>query len=83
MGDALEWEPWNWDLWNTPREPDDEESSLDLIRKKLREADEESWPKKERGRRLSTTFGASLEMPDDSSSSQPDPTPYHRPIDGL
>lgn len=23
MGVALEWEPWNWDLWNTPLEPDE------------------------------------------------------------
>jgi hypothetical protein len=38
MGVALEWEPWNWDLWNTPQEPDDDDASLELLRQKLDEA---------------------------------------------
>ncbi|MFH1763718.1 MAG: hypothetical protein ABIF09_05950 [Gemmatimonadota bacterium] len=38
MGMALEWEPWNWDLWNTPLEPDDDEVSLELNRQMLEEA---------------------------------------------
>ena len=37
MGVALEWEPWNWDLWNTPQEPDDD-ASREVGREKLDEA---------------------------------------------
>ena len=33
-----EWEPWNWDLWNTPKEPDDDDSDLGIFREKLDEA---------------------------------------------
>ena len=33
MGVALEWEPWNWDLWDTPLEPDDDDASLEGHRK--------------------------------------------------
>jgi hypothetical protein len=36
MGVAA-WGPWNWDLWNTPLEPDDD-ASLELYRQKLDEA---------------------------------------------
>ena len=43
MGVALEWEPWSWDLWNTPLEPDDDESGLGLFREKLDEAPEAGW----------------------------------------
>jgi hypothetical protein len=38
MGVALEWEPWNWDLWDTSLGPDDDDASLDVYRQKLDEA---------------------------------------------
>jgi len=38
MGVAKEWEPWSWDLWNTPLEPDDDDVSLELYVGKLDEA---------------------------------------------
>ena len=38
MGIALEWEPWNWDLWNTPLEPEDDDASRESFRQKLDEA---------------------------------------------
>ena len=38
MGVALEWEPWNWDLWDTPLEPDDDSAILELLRQKIDEA---------------------------------------------
>jgi len=47
----MEWESWNWDLWNTPLEPDDDEDSLDLIREKVREAEEEPWQNQDRATR--------------------------------
>ena len=41
VGVALEWEPWNWDLWHVPLEPDDDSESLELWMRKLEEALEE------------------------------------------
>lgn len=38
MGVAKKWEPWSWDLRNTPQEPDDDEAGLDLLKQKLKEA---------------------------------------------
>jgi hypothetical protein len=38
MGVAKEWEPWSWDLWNTPQAPDDDSAILELLRQKLDEA---------------------------------------------
>ena len=37
MGAAPQWEPWNWDLWDTPQEPDDDEASRGLYQRKLDE----------------------------------------------
>jgi hypothetical protein len=35
MGVALEWEPWNWDLWNRLLEPDEDKGSLEVKRWRL------------------------------------------------
>lgn len=35
MGVVLGWEPWNWDLWNPPLEPDDDDDCLGLMGRKL------------------------------------------------
>ena len=37
MGIALEWEPWNWDPWDTPLVPDDDDASLEVWREMLEE----------------------------------------------
>ena len=37
MGVALGWEPWNWDLWNMPLDPDDDDASLEVWGEMLEE----------------------------------------------
>ena len=38
MGVALEWEPWNWDLWDTALELEDDDVRLEFFRQMLDEA---------------------------------------------
>jgi len=49
-GLALEWEPWNWDLWDTPMEPDDDDS-VELWREKLDQVLEQESPVPKRSHR--------------------------------